>query len=224
VKGNETVNTNEPRAKAKPDAYKNKEESREATTVPMATAILLHWEYLALSMCGLEASSKKRGVCSMQSTLKTEDYYSIPITDGLKVGGVPIGKDKYVITEIAKIITETVDKVYQATDKLGKSQYKHLLNVNCGGTIRVQHLWQTVRPSLTEKAISTVDRLTAEAIKTLLKKTELSEEAIAQSFMPVRFGGLGYRNSDYMANAAYIGGFGFCSRIIWDRRHRGYQT
>ncbi len=141
VKGNKTVNINEPRAKAKPDAYKNKEESREATTVPMATAILLRWEYLALSMCGLEACSKKRDVCLMQSTLKTEDYYSIPITDGLKVGGIPIGKDKYVITEIAKIITETVDKVYQATDKLGKSQYKHLLNVNFGGTIRVQHLW-----------------------------------------------------------------------------------
>ncbi len=66
-------------------------------------------------MCGLvEASSKKRGVGSMQSTLKTEDYYSIPITDGLKVGGIPIGKDKYVITEIAKIITETVDKVYRS--------------------------------------------------------------------------------------------------------------
>ena len=71
----------------------------------------------------------------MQSILKTEDYYSIPITDGLKVGGIPIGKDKYVITEIAKIITETVAKVYQATDKLGKSQYRHLLNVKCGGTI-----------------------------------------------------------------------------------------
>ncbi len=89
MKGNETVNTNEPRAKAKPDAYKNKEQNREATTVPMATAILLRWEYLALSMCGLEASSKKRGVCSMQSILKTEDYYSIPIPDGLKVGGIP---------------------------------------------------------------------------------------------------------------------------------------
>ncbi len=112
MKGNETVNTNEPRAKAKPDVYKNKEQSREATTVPMATAILFRWEYLALSMCGLEASPKKRGVCSLQSTLTTEDYYSIPTTDGLKVGGIPIGKDKYVITEIAKILTETVAKVY----------------------------------------------------------------------------------------------------------------
>ena len=211
VKGNETVNTNEPRAKAKPDTYKNEEQSREVTTVPMATAILFRWEYLTLSMCGLEASPKKRGVCSLQSTLTTEDYYGIPITDGLKVGGIPIGKDKYVITEIAKILTETVAKVYQATDKLGKSQYRHLLNVNCGGTIRVQHLWQTVRPSLTEKAISTVDILTAEAIKTLLGKTELSEEVIAQSFMPVRFGGLGYRSSDSIADAAYIGGFALAS-------------
>ncbi len=29
--------------------------------------------------------------------------------------------------------------------------------------------------------------------------------------MPVRFGGLGYRNSDYIANAAYIGGFALAS-------------
>jgi hypothetical protein len=63
VKSNETVSTNEPRAKAKPDAYKNKEDSREATTVPpMATAILLRLEYLALAMCELEASPKKRRV------------------------------------------------------------------------------------------------------------------------------------------------------------------
>jgi hypothetical protein len=122
VKSNETVSTNEPRrAKAKPDAYKNKEDSREATTVPMATAILLRWEYLVLTMCGLEASPKKRGVCSMQSTLKTKDhYYSIPIIGGLKVGGIPIGKDKYVITKIAKIITENVEKVYQSNRQTRK--------------------------------------------------------------------------------------------------------
>ena len=151
--------------------------------------------------------------------MKSERAYQII----LKVGGIPIGKDKYVITEIAKILTETVAKVYQATDKLGKSQYRHLLNVNCGGTIRVQHLWQTVRPSLTEKAISTVDTLTAEAIKTLLGKTELSEEAIAQSFMPVRFGGLGYRQEFRLYSGCGVY-WGFCSRIIWDRRYRRYQT
>ncbi len=55
VKTNERVSTNDPRAKAKPDAYK------------------------------IEASPKKRGVCSVQSTLKTEDNYNIPITDGLKI-------------------------------------------------------------------------------------------------------------------------------------------
>ncbi len=40
-------------------------------------------------------------------------------------------------------------------------------------------------------------------------KTELSEEAKTQSFMPVRFAGLGYRSSEseVMASAAYIGGF-----------------
>jgi hypothetical protein len=85
------------------------------------------------------------------------------------------------------------------------------LGLGCGGTIRVQHLWQTVRPSLTEEAIATVDGLTEEAIKTLLGKTELSEEAKTQSFMPVRFAGLGYRSSEDMASAAYIGGFTLAS-------------
>ncbi len=85
------------------------------------------------------------------------------------------------------------------------------MKVNCGGTIRVQHLWQTVRPSLTEEAIATVDGLTEETIKTLLGKTELSEEAKTQSFMPLRFAGLGYRSSEDMASAAYIGGFTLAS-------------
>ncbi len=55
------------------------------------------------------------------------------------------------------------------------------------------------------------DGLTEEAIKTLLGKTDLSEEAKAQSFMPVRFVGLGYRSSENMASAAYIGCFAIAS-------------
>jgi hypothetical protein len=43
-------------------------------------------------------------------------------------------------------------------------QYQHLLNVNCGGNPRAQHLWQTVRPDLAAQAVLDVDNLTKAAI------------------------------------------------------------
>jgi hypothetical protein len=77
-----------------------------------------------------------------------------------------------------------------------KTQYQHLLNVNCGGNARAQHIWQTVRPDLAHLAVEDVDSLTKEAIGHMLSKNALPNEQVEnQYFRPLRHAGLGYRKA-----------------------------
>ena len=202
IRTNNMVSTLEPRAQALHGAYNNEAE------VPLTVAILKRWEFLAKTLCGLEASPKKRGVVSLLTPLDEHTTFNINVKDGLKVAGIPIGNDTYVKQELSKIIRENVETAFDAVNELPDLQYQHLLNLNCGGNSRAQHLWQTIRPDLAIDEIKRVDNLTKKAVSPMMEMNAMETPEIEQQcFHPQRFGGLGYRKAENIANAAYIGGF-----------------
>ncbi len=202
VRTNNLVNTSEPRAQALQGAY------NDEIAIPLTVAILKRWEFLPKTMCGLEASPKKRGVVSLLTPLESHTMFNINVKDGLKVARIPIGSDEYVKHELAKIIKENVEQAFNAVNELPDLQYQHLLNLNCGGNSRAQHLWQTIRPELAINGIKEVDNLTKKAISPMIAANAMDKTEIEkQCFHPQRFGGLGYRKAENIADAAYIGGF-----------------
>jgi len=202
IRTNNMVSTLEPRTQALQGAYNNEVE------VPLTVAILKRWEFLAKTLCGLEASPKKRGVTSVLTSLEEHTTFNINVKDGLRVAGIPIGNDEYVKQELTKIISENVETAFDAVNELPDLQYQHLLNQNCGGNSRAQHLWQTIRPDLAINGIKQVDNLTKKAISSMMAMNAIdSAELEQQCFHPLRFGGLGYRKAENIADAAYIGGF-----------------
>jgi hypothetical protein len=202
VRTNNMVSTLEPRAQALQGAYNNEVE------VPLTVAILKRWEFLAKTLCGLEASPKKRGVVSILTSLEEHTTFNINVKNGLRVAGIPIGNDEYVKQELEKIISENVETAFDAVNELPDLQYQHLLNLNCGGNSRAQHLWQTIRPDLAINGIKQVDNLTKKAISSMMAMNAMETAEIEQQcFHPQRFGGLGYRKAENIADAAYIGGF-----------------
>jgi len=97
---------------------------------------------------------------------------------------------------------------YRAVAKLSRSQLKHLLNANCGGTARVQHVWQAIDPVSSAAAVKATDELTTETLQGILGVLDtLSPWVLSSCFLPQRYGGLGYRRSEDIKFAAFIGGF-----------------
>ncbi len=97
---------------------------------------------------------------SLLTPLESHTTFNINVKDGLKIAGIPIGSDEYFKNELAKIIIENVQQAFDAVNELPDLQYQHLLNLNCGGNSRAQHLWQTIRPVLAINGIKEVDNLT----------------------------------------------------------------
>ncbi len=127
----------------------------------------------------------------------------------MKVAEIPVGSDSFVLKELQDVVNENVKNAFEAVKNIPDLQYQHLLNVNCGGNARAQHLWQTVvRPDLATQAVNAVDSLTKEAIGHMLPKNALQNEQVQnQCFRPLRYAGLGYKKANNLSEAAYIGGF-----------------
>ena len=118
------------------------------TSIPLARAIAHRWKFLVHEMCGLSIDSKW-GVCSLHTPLLQHEYGILPIAPGLLIAGTPIGNDDFIRQSIADVIHDSVIPTFNATTSLKKSQVMNLLARNTCGTSRIQHLWQTVRPSFT---------------------------------------------------------------------------
>jgi hypothetical protein len=111
------VQVTETRAKAKTGAY------NDELQIPISVAILKRWEYLALTECGLEASPKKRGVVSLQTPLQNRIQFNINVKEGLKVAGVPIGSDSFVLKELQNVVNENVKNAFEAVENIPDLQY-----------------------------------------------------------------------------------------------------
>ena len=105
------------------------------------------------------------------------------------------------------MVQENVNDVYEAVGKMARAQDRHLINVGCGGTMRVQHLWQSIAPGVAGEAIRETDRLVRQAVRDVIGGKEMNRLMDEQASMPQRFAGLGYRKSANVAQAAYLGGF-----------------
>ena len=83
---------------------------------------------------------KKWGVSS--PTISQDEYgdvseRGVPAPRGLDIAGIPIGTQEYVAASLSTTVEDKVAAPYRAVAKLSRSQLKHLLNANCGGTARI---------------------------------------------------------------------------------------
>jgi hypothetical protein len=106
------VHVTENCAKAKPGAYNDDE------FVPLSVAVLKRWECIALTECGLEANPKKRGVVSLQTQLQDHTTYNINVKEGLKVAGILIGSDSFILKELQSLVNENVRNAFNALKNL----------------------------------------------------------------------------------------------------------
>jgi hypothetical protein len=181
-----------------------------AHIVPMPLAIIKRWAYLCRSRCGLRVGKKMgvTGIGILQDEYGTVAAGGVPTLQGLDIAGIPIGTDAYVKASLADTIRNKVASSYAAVDSLTRVQHRHLLHTYCCGAAQAQHLWQTVRPSLASEAIHTTDVLTDIATsRTLGTRGTVPTQSVHQSYLPQRYGGLGYRHSRDISGAAYLGGF-----------------
>ena len=202
----------EERTQLVPGAYTNPD-GTEPVLVPMARALTNRWKLLVKTHCGLEVKSKW-GVTSVAVELSQADYgdpagNGIPVTAGLEIAGTPVGTPDFVRGSVASIVETKVALPYAAISALVRVQTQHLLARNCGGTSRIQHIWQSVAPILSAEAIEATDNLTASALHVIAGAPPgtLPTVVLNQLFLPLRFGGGGYRRSKDVYRAAEVGAF-----------------
>ncbi len=199
-----TCTTTETRTMAFPNSYLNNT-NEPCSSIPLACAIAHRWKLLVHEMCGLSIASKW-GVCSLATPLNQHDYRNLPITNGLLIAGTPIGNEDFIRESIASVIRDSVNPTYDATTTLNQAQIMNLLaRTNTCGTSRVQHLWQTITPTLTAPFALEVDDLTKNALLKIMGRSQDDLDALQykQIFLPLRFGGLGYRSSMDIVHEAY---------------------
>jgi hypothetical protein len=183
-----------------------------SSSIPLPLALTKRWQYLVQTMCGLRAK-KKQGVAGLgisQEKYGDPKRGGVQVQDGLEIAGTPIGSDEYVLDKLDDMVDEKVRLSYEAVGQIRKGQEQHLLQTQCCGNARVQHLWQVINPDLSKRARNQTDTLTLAAVKKTLGLSEyddFQESSQQQVFLPQRFGGLGYRKAEDVVNSAFIGGF-----------------
>ena len=202
----------EPRTASFPCAYID-ESGRSPVCVPMARAIAMRWKFLVKLHCGLEIANKW-GVSSDAHQLYQRDFgdpaiNGLPVVPGLIIGGTPVGDNDFVQAKLLELVHESVSSSFDAATKLSKVQIQHILARGCCGTMRAQHLWQTVNPRRCSEAVSDVDAMTAFAVAGIFGKTVDAISALVwrQIYLPQRFGGCGYRKSKDVFVLSFLGGF-----------------
>ncbi len=165
------------------------------TTIPLARAIAHRWKYLAYTLCGLSVTDKC-GACSISTPLSDADYgdvdaTKIPLPVGLTITGTPIGPTHYVRDVLCAILQDSVVPTFEAVSTLRLAQVRNLLARSTCGTARVQHLLQTIRPSITSPLTNRVDLLTEQSIASTMRIGANEQDAFSykQSCLPIRFGG-----------------------------------
>jgi hypothetical protein len=214
-----TCLTTEPRAQSLPNSFSPEGEADPAE-VPLARALCSRWKFLAKSLCGLDIK-KKWGVSSAGAALLQADYGDpqeggIPVVDGLLVAGVPVGPPAFVAAATEKAVSENVASSFAAISSLPKAQVQNLLARMCGGNARVQHLWQVVNPVECSAAQEDTDRMTIAAVAVILglKAEDFVGFCQDQSFLPMRFGGLGFTKATSNRTSTFLGGF--CTATLGD--------
>jgi hypothetical protein len=188
--------------------------------VPLALAVCGRWKFLVKTMCGLDVK-KKWGVSSVGTALDQADYGDpdaggLPVVRGLHVAGVPVGPVDFVAAETEKAVNEKVVESFAAISSLPKAQIQNLLARMCGGNVRVQNLWQVVNPTQCAQAQEHTDQMTIAAIAIILglKPESFVGFCQRQSFLPMRFGGLGFLLASSSRLSTFLGGF--CTATLGD--------
>ena len=106
-------------------------------------------------------------------------------------------------------MTESVVESFAAISSLPKAQVQNILARMCGGNVRVQHLWQVVNPAECQTAQDDTDRMTIAAIAIMLglQPEDFAGFCQQQSFLPMRFGGLGFLLASSSRVSTFMGGF-----------------
>jgi hypothetical protein len=115
----------------------------------------------------------------------------------------------YVRDVLCAVLQDSVVPTFEAVSTLRLAQVRNLLARSTCGTARVQHLLQTIRPSITLPLTNRVDLLTKQSITSTMGigADDLDFFSYKQSCLPIRFGGLGYRASKDIVHEAFVAGF-----------------
>jgi hypothetical protein len=202
----------EPRTLSFPGCFVNKD-GCISPRIPLARAIAHRWKYLAFTMCGLSVKDKW-GACSISTTLSDAEYgdvdeTKIPLPIGLTITGTPIGPSQFIRETISSAIEQSVKPTFEAVSSLRLAQIRNLLARSTCGTSRIQHLLQTIRPSITSPTAAEVDLLIEQSVASTMGITVNDLDALnyKQLHLPIRFGGLGYRSSRDIVHEAFVASF-----------------
>jgi hypothetical protein len=150
----------------------------------------------------------------VSTPLSQQDYGDpsaggVPVVAGLDVGGAPVGKDDFISNSVKWNVHTNVGGTFAAIAKLSKVQHQHIISKNTGGTMRALHLWQSVLPSLCADSVSDTDGMSDFAASSIMgiPLDDFSGPVRDKACLPQRCGGNGYRRSEHIWRAAYIGGF-----------------
>jgi len=202
----------EPRTFCFPGSFVNKDGCIQPT-IPLARAIAHRWKYLAFTMCGLSVKDKW-GACSISTPLSDAEYgdvdeTKVPLPTGLTITGTPIGPSEFVLETISAVIQQSVKPTFEAVSTLRLAQARNLLARSTCGTTRIQHLLQTVRPSITSPTAAEVDLFTEKSVASTMGVGANALDALCykQIYLPIRFGGFGYRSSRDIVHEAFVASF-----------------
>jgi len=174
-------------------------------TMPVAAAIIVRWSELADELCGLEVRPDKCHVTSLNgATGLCKDDYGDMLCDGTLHMGIPIGSKQWEMDKVAEI-ADRVPFVYKQAQRAATKQCTQLLSVYCGGTPCLTHILRSVEREKTNGACITADEATTTSLSNQMGVERLSDSQIAQTALPLRYGGFGYTRAADVADAAIIG-------------------
>lgn len=125
--------------------------------------------------------------------------------DGIKVLGVPIGKDSFIKDNLIKNLEKFKQPIQKLT-KLDDAQVAFKLLSNCMGLCSVNYHLRCTPPSLTSDLAKQYDDMILDTLSKIIGIIPTKNQ-IDQIHLPCKMGGLGLKNAEKHREAAFISSF-----------------
>ena len=131
---------------------------------------------------------------------------------GVNLLGTPIGTDDYIRNQLSDKYLKKLQEYARQYTEYHDPQGKHLMLLYCFSNM-VNHLLRTIDPSLITDFIKDYDILKRTIFESLIK-TKMSDSSWYLACMNLSLGGMGYRDSQMDAAAAYIASVFDCKETL----------
>ena len=144
---------------------------------------------------------------------------SILQSDGIRVGGIPIGSDEYVYAALRETTEESqaLGTKIQALAKIDGGAQCAFNMVRFCLLPKVNHFARCIPPSdpSLQSCLRDHDDIVRETLQGIFPGVPLQELPIPQQIsLPTRLGGLGLRSSTCVAPIAYVASWGLCGSLL----------